>query len=195
VIQPVARTATALTRQREQMMVTQNGVLVPADAMRKQMEARRRSEHIKARAEQALPPTVLAKGLTYDVMAHSDVLLTCSGTATLEAALFATPMVILYRGSKIMELEYRLRGMDKKIAYIGLPNILADRMIVPELIQREATPEAIATHALHLLNDPSRRQQARADLRSVKAFLGEPGASARTARLVVDLARQGTDIQ
>src|SRR5579862_1645431 len=124
-IQPVARTASVLARQREQMMVTQNGVLVPADAMRKEMEARRYSEHLRARAHQALPPTVLAKGLTYDVMAHSDVLLTCSGTATLEAALFATPMVILYRGSKLMELEYRLRGLDKKITYIGLPNILA----------------------------------------------------------------------
>ena len=58
---------------------------------------------------------------------------------------------------------------------------------------REATPEAIATHALHLLNDPIRRQQARADLRSVRAFLGDPGASTRTARLVVDLARQGKE--
>jgi lipid-A-disaccharide synthase len=173
------------------MLVTQNGVLVPADSLRKEMEARRRSEHLRARADQALPPTVLAKGLTYEVMAHSDVILTCSGTATLETALFSTPMVILYRGSKLMELEYRLRGLDKKVRFIGLPNILADRAIVPELIQGQATPDAIATHALTLLTDPLRRQEAKADLRAVRECLGEPGASVRTAQMIIELARNG----
>ena len=136
----MAQTANALEPQREPMLVTPNGVLVPAEDMQREMEARRHSEHLRARAEQTLPPTVLAKGLTYDVMAHSDVLLTCSGTATLEAAIFGTPMVILYRGSKLMEMEYKLRGINKKIRFIGLPNILADRAIVPELIQDAATP-------------------------------------------------------
>ncbi len=190
VIKPVARTATALKKQTSPLLVTNNGVVVPADSLRREMEARRRSEHLRAQAEEALPPTVLVKGLTYDVMAHSDVLLTCSGTATLEAAVFETPMVILYRGSKLMELEYKLRGMDKKIRHIGLPNILADRRIMPELIQGEANPEAIAQQALELLDDIDRRRRAKEDLRAVHEALGTPGASARTARLVLDLARR-----
>ena len=109
--------------QRNPMLVTDNGLLVPIEALQDEMQARRQSEHRRARNERGLPPTVLAKGLTYDIMAHSDVLLTCSGTATLEAAVFATPMVILYKGSKLMELEYKLRGIKKKIRFIGLPNI------------------------------------------------------------------------
>ena len=190
VLKPVARTAKALRKTRTPLLVTQNGVLVPADTLRSEMEARRRSEHLRARADQAIPPTVLAKGLTYDVMAHCDVLLTCSGTATLEAAIFETPMVILYRGSKIMELEYRLRGLDKKIRFVGLPNILADRLIVPELIQWAATPQSISENALALLDDVEKRARVKEDLRAVRESLGSPGASERTARLVLDLAQR-----
>jgi lipid-A-disaccharide synthase len=193
VLKPVAQTAKALTKQTTPLLVTNNGVVVPADSLRREMEARRRSEHLRARANKALPPTVLAKGLTYDVMAHSDVLLTCSGTATLEAAIFETPMVILYRGSRLMEFEYKLRGMDKKIRHIGLPNILADRRIMPELIQQAANPEAIAANALELLDDIERRRRAREDLRAVHEALGTAGASARTARLVLDLAQQPSE--
>lgn len=189
VLKPLSRTANALTRQTGPLLVTQNGVLVPLDVARQEMEARRRFPQVHPAGSDGPAPTVLVKGLTYDVMAHSDVLLTCSGTATLEAALFATPMVILYRGSKIMEVEYRLRGMDKKIHFIGLPNIIADRRIVPELIQGQATPAAIAEQALLLLNDIEIRQRARTDLRAVRDSLGTSGASARTARLVMDLAR------
>lgn len=189
VLKPMEKTANALKSQREPMLVTPNGVLVPAEDMQREMEARRHSEHLRARAEQTLPPTVLAKGLTYEVMAHSDVLLTCSGTATLEAAIFGTPMVILYRGSKWMEMEYKLRGLNKKIRFIGLPNILADRAIVPELIQDAATPRAIADHALALLNDIETRQRAREALREVRDSLGTPGASERTAQLILELAK------
>ena len=188
VIKPVTRTAGKLSPQMRRTLVTANGVLVPEEALREEMAAQRRSDRIRSQAERLPPPTVLTKGLTYDVMAHSDVLLVCSGTATLEATIFTTPMVILYRGSKIMEWEYRLRGIKKKIPHIGLPNILADRRIVPELIQEEATPEAIAEQALLLLNDIETRQQARRELLAVRESLGTPGASERTARLVLDLA-------
>lgn len=180
--------AGVLSPQRKQILVTSTGVLLPAEALEEESEARRRSEQMRARAAAYPPPTVLAKGLTYDVMAHSDVLLVCSGTATLEATVFLTPMVILYRGSRLLELEYKLRGLHKKITHIGLPNILADRRIVPELIQTEATPEAIAEQALTLLQDVGQRHQMKMDLLSVRATLGEPGASARAAALVLQLA-------
>jgi lipid-A-disaccharide synthase len=186
----VARTAHELQGQSSRRLVTTAGVVVSEEDLQEEIQARRRSEHLRARAENALPPVVLAQGLTYDVMAHSDVLLVCSGTATLEAAIFGTPMVILYRGSKMMEIEYRLRGIKKKIPDIGLPNILADRRIVPELVQEDATPEAIADHALTLLNDIETRQRVKQDLLAVRESLGTHGASERTARLVLDLTER-----
>jgi lipid A disaccharide synthetase len=185
---PVVRTASALTPQSGRKLVTVGGVVVSEETLQEEMQARRRSE--KLRSQLPLPPTVLAKGLTYDVMAHSDVLLTCSGTATLEAALFGTPMVILYRGPRIMEIEYKLRRIEKRIPHIGLPNILADRRIVPELIQWAAIPETIAAHALELLNNLETRHRMKQDLLAVRAQLGEPGASERTARLVLELAKR-----
>ena len=106
---------------------------------------------------------------------------TCSGTATLEATLFETPMVILYRGSKLMEMEYYLRGFHKSLPHIGLPNILADRRIVPELIQSQATPEAISEHALKLLNDVETRHRVKTDLAACAKRSGrrEPAGARR----------------
>ena len=183
---PVKRTANALNPHGQRKMVTVNGVIVSEDTFKERLDEQRREAERRNRL--GLPPIVLAKGLTYEVMAHSDVLLLCSGTATLEAALFETPMVILYKGSKIMEMEYYLRGFHKTIPHIGLPNILADRRIVPELIQRAATPDAIADHALRLLNDPEARHRAKSELRELRLMLGEPGASERAARLVLQIA-------
>ena len=189
VIQPVARRANALRPQSSTTLVTPNGVLIPLESLQEEMRARRQSEHTRARNDKSPPPTVLTKGLTYDVMAHSDVLLICSGTATLEAALFATPMVVLYRGPKLMYLEYKLAGHKRRGQFISLPNILADREILPELIQDDATPEAVAALALPMLNDVETRQRIRRDLREVRAALGNPGASERTAELVLELAK------
>ena len=183
---PVQRTANALTPHGRRKLVTVGGVIVSEDTFKERLDEQRKET--ERRNKLGLPPIVLAKGLTYEVMAHSDVLLLCSGTATLEATLFETPMVILYKGSKIMEMEYYLRGFHKSIAHIGLPNILADRRIVPELIQREATPEAIADHALKLLNDPEIRHATKSELRALRLALGDPGASARAARLVLQIA-------
>jgi lipid A disaccharide synthetase len=183
---PVQRTASALSPHGQRKMVTVGGVIVSEDSFKERLREQRREA--ERRNKLGLPPIVLAKGLTYEVMAHSDVLLTCSGTATLEAALFETPMIILYRGSKIMEMEYYLRGLHKSIPHIGLPNVLADRRIVPELIQRDATPEAIADHALKMLNDPETRHRVKSELRALRLILGEPGASERAAKLIVELA-------
>jgi lipid-A-disaccharide synthase len=184
----VSRTAHALAPQGQRKLVTVEGIVVPEQTLTDEMEKRDRID--RQREKPLLPPTVLAKGLTYDVMAHSDVLITCSGTATLEATIFTTPMVILYRLSKVMEFEGRLRGLHKKIKFIGLPNILADRPIMPELLQDAATPDALAAAALRLLNDLTARAQARKELEAVRAMLGGPGASERTARLVLELAKK-----
>ena len=186
-LKPVVQKAKELTRATERQLVTVTGTLITENAWKKRLQSQ--ADAMKRNQEVGLPPMVLAKGLTYDVMAHSGVLLTCSGTATLEATLFETPMVIMYRGSKLMELEYRLRGMKKKLTHIGLPNILAQKRIVPELIQNEATPDTICKLAVEMLQDVEIRARVKRDLSQVRQSLGDSGASEKTAKLVLELAR------
>jgi lipid-A-disaccharide synthase len=162
-------------------LVTPEGVLVSADALRT-----RSADGDDARWKADIPPVVLTEGMTYDVMAHSDALIVCSGTATLEAALLGTPMVILYRGSQLMELEARLLKIRPE--HIGMPNIIAGRRIVPEFIQDEASPEALAEHTLRFIGDPAARGEVKASLQAVRDSLGKPGASERTARMTLELA-------
>ncbi len=123
----------------------------------------------------------------YDALAASDLVITKSGTVTLEAAILGRPMVILYKVSPIQEFEYMLfhRG---RIRFIGMPNIILDRMAFPELIQHEASPEGIAVAALPLLTDRAVLAQTEEDLGQVRASLGEPGAIGRTADLILDLS-------
>jgi lipid-A-disaccharide synthase len=123
----------------------------------------------------------------YDVMAHSDLVITCSGTATLEAMILGTPMIIVYRGSRAMKLEYLFRkGILEE--FIGMPNIIAGREICPELVGDEASPQAIAKLAISLLESPEELQKMRRELESARRALGEPGATKRAARLVLETA-------
>ncbi len=128
----------------------------------------------------------IARDITYDVMAHSHLLWCCSGTATLESAILGTPMIILYRGSQLMELEYAVRKRSLNLRWIGLPNLIAERTICPELIQRDATPQNILTHSLALLPGEEAYEQQKQALHEVKSLLGEPGATERAARLLVE---------
>jgi lipid-A-disaccharide synthase len=88
-----------------------------------------------------------------DVMAAADVVMVTSGTATLETMLYKKPMVIAYRMSP---LTYRLAKWLVKTPFAGLPNLLANELIVPELIQDAATPEAIAASILDYLDHPEK---------------------------------------
>ena len=187
VVKRVTRTARNLGHA-GQRVVTTSGVVLPLEALRSG-PAQDAERAIDRRSSRRLPPTVLAKGVTTEIMAHSNVLLTCSGTATLEAAVLQTPMVVVYRGSALMGLEYTLRGLRKKIPNIALPNILARARIVPELIQQDATPTAVADCAIELLNNVEARARARQALGEVRDMLGSPGATQRTASLVLAVAR------
>jgi lipid-A-disaccharide synthase len=130
---------------------------------------------------------VLVEGLTYDTMARADLVIAASGTATLEAAILHKPMIIVYRGSKLMEVEWRLRRRALALDYIGLPNILAGKLVCPELIQEEATPKAIADLAVEMLLQPERLLHMKEKLASLVAeHLGEPGAVRRAARLILE---------
>ena len=121
-----------------------------------------------------------------EVMALSDVLLIASGTATLQAAVVGTPMVLLYKTSP---LTYRLARWLITVKWIGLVNLVGGRLIVPELIQEEATDERLCREVLHLLRDPSAYNDMKEGLRQVRQLLGEPGASSRAAQVVLSECR------
>ncbi len=144
---------------------------------------------VPADAAGTLEPAIRLRppATVYDALNACDLAITKSGTVTLEAAILQRPMVILYRGSLLQEAEFRLLHHGR-VPFIGMPNIILDRMAFPELIQRQASPAGIAAAVLPLLTDATVRQQAERDLRAVRAALGEPGAVGRTADLILDLA-------
>ncbi len=117
-----------------------------------------------------------------EVMAACDVVLVASGTATLQAAVIGTPMVITYRTSR---LSYWIARCVIRIGWIGLVNIVAGRGLVPELIQDDATPERLCEEAGRLLTNPADYQGMLAGLQAVRASLGAPGASNRAAEVVL----------
>jgi lipid-A-disaccharide synthase len=120
----------------------------------------------------------------YDILAAADLAIVASGTATLEAGLMETPMIIIYRVSR---LTYLLGRMLIKVKNIGLVNIIAGKTIVPELVQTEANPERLAELADRLLGDQSARDRMKIALSQIKDQLGAPGASERAAHLVANL--------
>lgn len=137
-------------------------------------------------------PVRVAADQASEVMAAADVLLVASGTATLQAALVGTPMVLVYKASALtywlarrLILAHRT-GVVARLGCIGLVNIVAGRRVVPELLQGEATPERMVVEAGRLFDDAAVAGDMRAALRSVRASLGGPGASRRAARLVLE---------
>ena len=122
-----------------------------------------------------------------EVMALSDVLLIASGTASLQAALVGTPMVLLY---KTTPMTYRLARWLINVPWIGLVNLVAGRSVVPELIQDEATAERLSQEVLHLLCNPLVYDGMKEGLRQVRESLGEPGASRRAAQVALSECRR-----
>jgi lipid-A-disaccharide synthase len=119
------------------------------------------------------------------VLADADVAVVASGTATVQAALHECPMVVVYR---LSPLTYRLGRRFVRVETFAMANLVAGAALVPELIQDAFTPAAVCDLAVGLLRDSDRRETMRHGLRGVKAALGLPGASARAARIVLDVA-------
>jgi len=137
----------------------------------------------------ATAPLVICEDVPYDVLSRSDLVITKSGTSTLEAAILKKPMIIMYRGSAIMKVEWLLRRNSLKIPFIGMPNILAQEEVFPELLQDDANPEAIAKLAIDVLLEPERILALKTKITDVvKDTLGEPGGVGRAADLLIDLA-------
>ena len=120
------------------------------------------------------------------VMAVSDLLFIASGTATLQAAIIGTPMVIAY---KAPWFTYLLARLLVRVGSIGLANIIAGKPFIPELIQHRATPQNLAVEARRILDDAAYRKGMRAEMARVRSLLGTPGASARAAAVVLDQLR------
>ncbi|MDR0576186.1 MAG: lipid-A-disaccharide synthase [Candidatus Accumulibacter sp.] len=127
------------------------------------------------------PPIRLLFGHAHEAMAASDAVLVASGTATLEAALLKRPMVIAY---KMAALSYRLMRRMGYLPYVGLPNILAGRFVVPEFIQDKATPENLAGALLGFMDDDARRADIVRVFREIHSRLRQ-GAAEKAAEAVL----------
>jgi lipid-A-disaccharide synthase len=146
---------------------------------------------VKAAVDEGGPRVDVFERRTYEVMAASDVVLISSGTATLEAALLGAPMVVCYRVSRVTEAVVRLLV---KVRWCSLPNLIANRGVVPEVLQDELTGQRLAAEALRLIEDPAAAAAQRAAFGQVRAQLGAPGVGRRAAQAVIETARLGVPV-
>ncbi len=135
------------------------------------------------------PRIDLVAGDTHGVIRAADLLLVTSGTATLEAGVLGTPMVVCYRLSRVSALIARLLV---RVPWFSLPNLALGHAVVPELFQEEASAARLAGAALGLLERPGALADQRTALAELAPALGEPGVATRAARLV--LAQAGADV-
>lgn len=132
------------------------------------------------------PGIRIIKGLTYDTIHISDFLIAVSGTVTLEAGLLGKPMLIMYRGSFP---SWILAETLRRVPFFGLVNLVAGKMIVPEIKQYQVNPKRIAAISLKALQDSEYRASVSSELVKVKKVLGEPGVSLRCAREILDFLK------
>lgn len=131
----------------------------------------------------------LFHGQTHALMAGADYLLCCSGTATLEAALIGTPMLMAYQVNWLTELV--ARQIFKPGDLFCLPNIVMGKEVIPEMLQQAVNPQRLSLRALNEME--TRLEEIRAEFGRLRELLGGPGASARAAKHVLSLAdRNGT---
>jgi lipid-A-disaccharide synthase len=117
------------------------------------------------------------------VMRAADLLLVTSGTATLEAALLGTPMIVCYRLSRVTEL---LAKLLVRVPWISLANLTLGRAVVPELCRRrDVTVERLVDEARRLLESPEARDAQRTAFAELRAQLGEPGVGRRAAQIIL----------
>jgi len=118
------------------------------------------------------------EGATYDALSAADCAIVASGTATVEAALLGTPMVVVYRVSPTS--AFVLKRMVRS-PFIAMVNLIAGRRVVPELIQDQFTSESVVEEVRKLLESPAARDEMKAGLAEVRTTLGPGGAIERAA--------------
>jgi lipid-A-disaccharide synthase len=120
---------------------------------------------------------------TYGALAAADLAIVASGTATLEAAIIGTPLIIVYRASS---LNWRVFWPLIKVPFVGMPNLVAGRQIAPELLQDDLNPQCLSSMIIEMMTDHARLRRMRADLADVRGKLGEANASERAAREILE---------
>jgi lipid-A-disaccharide synthase len=127
-------------------------------------------------------------GETYNALAAADVAIVSSGTATVEAALLNAPMVVVYR---VSPLTATLVKPLVRTPFFAMVNLIAEKQVVPELVQDDFTPEKVTQETIRLLQDPTARAAMKEALAEVRKRLGPPGAVERAADAIVRLLGNG----
>ena len=155
--------------------------LIPAPTA----EARAQLEEALAKIEHKPSSLAVCDGNSREILRQSKAAVIKSGTSTLEGSMLLCPFVLVYR---VSAASYRImRSLVTGVSHVGLVNILAQKEVTKELLQQDATPEAIAYEIERLLTDAAARETMLAEMRAVNALVGKPGASARAAAAVLDL--------
>jgi lipid-A-disaccharide synthase len=129
----------------------------------------------------------IVEGATYDVLAAADCAIVSSGTATVEAALLGTPMVVVYRVSPVTAMIAR-RLVNTRL--FGMVNLISGSQVVPELIQEKFTSEALEQELRTLLDSPEARNRQKEALAAVRAKLGHGGSIERAAEIIAGMLSQ-----
>lgn len=128
----------------------------------------------------------LVENQTYELLQNSSAALVTSGTATLETALLAVPEVVCYKANGI---SYLIAKNLIKVKYISLVNLIMDREVVKELIQKDFTEENLTKELEHLLKDGKKQKRLLEDIDTLKERLGNSGASKKAAEVIVDMIK------
>ena len=147
---------------------------------------------IAAPPELPLPeaPLPVVRGATYDALAHADLALVASGTATIEAAMLGTPMVVVYR---VTEPTWWLGRLLVKTPFYSMVNLVAERRLVPELIQDAFTPTRVADEAQRLLGNRDARDMMRVRLAEVaRKLIPVSDPLGRAAERAVEMLKSGS---
>ncbi len=126
----------------------------------------------------------VAPGAAYDALAAATAAVVTSGTATVETALLGTPMVVIYHVDPLTELMIRLFA---RTIHVAMPNLIAGRAIVPELLQKDCNPARISAEVLHLMNSREAREEMQRGLAEVRSALGAGGAIGRAADIIAQM--------
>ncbi|HMK75157.1 MAG TPA: lipid-A-disaccharide synthase [Thermodesulfobacteriota bacterium] len=132
-------------------------------------------------------PVKVVEGFTYDVMNLSELLIAASGTVTLEGAILGKPMIIIYKVS--LPSSWVARALVR-LDHIGLVNLVAEKEIAPELLQRDVNPQRISDEALRILRDPILSRKMVESMGEVRQKLGEPGAAQCAAHITLSLMKE-----
>jgi lipid-A-disaccharide synthase len=130
------------------------------------------------------PVTIIDGSDVYNMMNITDLIIMASGTATLESAFMLAPMIVIYKISGISWIVMS-RMVNPILKSTALPNIIAGKMVVPELLQNNANPESISRIAIRMLRSPQELIEQKNELQKIREQMGESGAVERTARLVL----------